>query len=438
MRAIFLAACVAISVVGTLRAQDRAAKVRNDRKTFEDSEDWVYNDLDEGFREAAVAGKPLMVVFRCIPCEACQEFDDQVARRDEKVRDLMDKFVCVRIVQANAIDLELFQYDFDQSFSIVLMHPDKTIYGRFGTRSGRPEPHDISLEGLAKAMSAALDMHRNHDDVRPQLAGKTPGPVPFKTPLDYPSLAGKYSAKLDYEGKVVASCVHCHQVREAERLTYRSAGKPIPDESLFPYPNPSVLGLTLDPHETATVSQVAAGSTAERDGVRVGDRLVSLAGQPLLSIADVQWVLHGAPASGSLPAEVWRGDAKVELTLTLEKGWRRRDDISWRATTWDLRRMGLGGMQLADLPANERQPLALEPKAMALKLGHVGEYGEHAVALKAGLRKGDVLVEFDGRDDLPTESLLLAYALQDKLPGDTVKTVVLRKGKRLTFEFKLQ
>jgi serine protease Do len=142
-----------------LLAQDRDTKVRNDRKAFGASRDWIYNDLGEGVRAAKESNKPLLVVFRCIPCEACQEFDDDVARRDPIIRDLLDQFVCVRIVQANTIDLTHFQHDFDQSFAAYLMNPDLTIYGRFGTRSGRLEHEDISLEGLRKAMEAALQMH---------------------------------------------------------------------------------------------------------------------------------------------------------------------------------------------------------------------------------------------------------------------------------------
>ena len=149
-----------------LLAQDRDTKVRNDRKAFGSSRDWIYNDLAEGVRAAKASNKPLLVVFRCIPCEACQEFDDDVARRDPIIRDLLDEFVCVRIVQANTIDLTRFQHDFDQSFAAYLMNPDLTIYGRFGTRSGRPEHEDISLEGLRKAMEAALRMHRDYGAVQ--------------------------------------------------------------------------------------------------------------------------------------------------------------------------------------------------------------------------------------------------------------------------------
>src|SRR3954466_3816106 len=205
-----------------IMAQDRDTKVRDDRKAFGASRDWIYNDLGEGVRAAEQAGKPLLVVFRCIPCEACQEFDDDVARRDPGIRDLLDEFVCVRIVQANTIDLTKFQHDFDESFAAYLMNPDMTIYGRFGTRSERPEHEDISLQGLRKAMEEALRMHRDYEHIKPSLAGKQVRQARYKTPRDYPSLAGKYGTALDYEGKVAKSCMHCHQVREAERLVYRT------------------------------------------------------------------------------------------------------------------------------------------------------------------------------------------------------------------------
>src|SRR5262249_46369137 len=157
----------------------------------------------------------------------------------------------------------------------------------------------------------------------------------FRTPRDYPSLSGRYQAELDYAGSVARSCIHCHQVRDAERQLYRSAGERFPDEVLYPYPDPEVVGLKLDPEEMAKVERVAPGSSAERDGFRPGDEIVSLDGQPLLSIADVQWILHDAPATSKLPARVRRGGTLMDLTLTLEEGW-RRGNISWRPTTWNL------------------------------------------------------------------------------------------------------
>lgn len=432
-----LFAALELVAIGPAVAQDRDTKVRQDREAFADSQEWIYNDLEAGLRAAAAADKPLLVVFRCIPCEACQEFDDQVARRDPQVRDLMEQFICVRIVQANTIDLTRFQFDFDQSFAAFLMRADKTIYGRFGTRSKHEESRDITLEGLRKSLAAALEMHRNYTKVQPQLAGKQVGQVRYKTPGDYPSLSGKYGAKLDYQGRVAASCMHCHQIRDAERLAYRTAGEPIPDKVLYPYPNPAVLGLTMDPRQMARVERVAANSPAERAGLRPGDDILTLEGQPLVSIADIQWVLHNAPPAGQLAAEVWRQGKQLTLSLTLDDEW-RRDDISWRATTWDLRRMGLGGLLLEELADDERTRAGLAADAMALRVKHLGEYGEHAVALRAGFRKGDILIAFDGRRDRATESQLLAHAVQQKRPGDKVSATVLRDGKRQRLQFVLQ
>src|SRR4051812_33813523 len=209
MRTLLLLTGLLLLAPTQLQAQDRDTKVRNDRTTFEASRDWIYNDLEEGLRVAGASGKPLFVAFRCIPCQACQEFDDDVARRDPIIRDLLDEFVCVRIVQANTIDLTHFQHDFDQSFAAYLMNPDLTIYARYGTRSERPEWEDISLEGLRKAMEAALRLHRNYEHVQSTLAGKQVKPTRYKTPRDYPGLAGKYGTTLDYEGQVARSCMHC-------------------------------------------------------------------------------------------------------------------------------------------------------------------------------------------------------------------------------------
>lgn len=433
-----LSALLALTLATPLAsAQDRDTKVRDDRKAFEGSDAWIYNDLSEGIRAAKAAGKPMMVVFRCIPCQACQKFDDDVARRDPTIRDLLDKFVCVRIVQANRIDLAHFQYDFDQSFAVVLMNPDLTVYGRFGTRSERPESEDISLLGLRGAMEAAIKLHEGYPANKASLAGKQVKPPAQKTPADFPSLADRYGPSLDYAGAVAKSCMHCHQIREAERLVYRASGRPIPDPVLYPYPDPRTVGLGLDPESTAKVVRVAPDSPAARAGFRPGDEVATLDGQPLLSIADVQWALHNAPSPARLPAEVVRDGRPVDLTLGLPDGW-RRGDISWRVTSWDLRRMALGGMRLDDLTPAQRSELHLPPDGLALRVRHLGEYGDHARALRAGFRRGDVLVSFDGLTGHLTESDVIAHAVQRKRPGDSIPIVVLRDGERKTIALVLQ
>lgn len=72
------------------------------------------------------------------------------------------------------------------------------------------------------------------------------------------------------------------------------------------------------------------GSSAEKDGFKAGDDIVSLSGQALISVADIQWVLQQADDAGALKAEVLRQGKKIPLTLTLAQGWRTKNDVSWR------------------------------------------------------------------------------------------------------------
>jgi len=426
---------------------DRETKVRADRETVEAAGKWIYDDLPRGIDEAKKSGKPLLVVFRCIPCEACAKLDEDVVTRDPLVAKLLDQFVCVRIPHANGMDLSIFQFDYDQSWAAFFLEPDMTILGRYGTRSSRTDStNDVSLEGFAKALERAINLHADVRAVRAKLKPNRGAPSDVKTPEEFPSFGGKYGASLDYspDKKVVPTCIHCHQVGEAQRRNYRDAGKPIPDRLLFPYPNPRVLGLVMDPKSTARVLRVTPGSSAERDGFRAGDEILGLGTCFVSSIADIQWVLQHADSAGSLSVEVARptNDPAFadlpDLKLTLPYGWRSADDISWRASSWDLRRMTTGGMLLEALPADERAKLAIQDGAMALVAKHVGQYGEHAAAKNAGFQQGDVIVAVDGRTDVMTETAWMTWLVNAKKPGEKVAVTVLRDGKKLELVLPMQ
>jgi serine protease Do len=421
----------------TTRAQDRETKVRDDREQLKESEVWIYNDLVEGFKEAKRTKKPLLVTLRCIPCEACSRFDKKLLDRQNEVRDLLDKFVCVRVVQGNGLDLSLFQFDYDQSFHAFFLNADRTVYGRFGTRSAREEEDDMTMRGLREAMLGALDLHANYPANRAKLAGKQGHKVDFRVPEEIPTLKGKYTDKLNYDGNVVASCIHCHQVRDAERQLYRDRQEMIPEQVLFPYPLPDVLGLRMNPDERATIAKVEERSIAARAGLKRGDRIVTLAGQPLLSTADLQWVLHHAGPQASLPAEIRRGEEQLKVTLELPPRWRRESDISFRATTWELRRMASGGLLLNDLGDDERNKRGIAADKLALFVKHVGEYGAHAAAKRAGFQKGDIIVAVDGKRDRLSEGKFLASGLA-LAPTSKVRATVLRGEKELELELPMQ
>ena len=421
-------------------AADRDTMVRTDRTNVVAAGKWVYNDLARGIDEAKRTGKPMLVVVRCIPCVACQGFDARVLNYDPAIQDLMDKFVTVRIVQANGMDLTLFAHDYDLSFGAYFMNPDKTIYGRFGSRSNHDQAEkDISIEGFRKAMLAALELHGNFPADKASLLAKRAETPRFSVPEEFPSLKNKYTAKLNYESKVAGTCIHCHQVREAERLVFRTGNEPIPDKLMFPWPMPDVIGLSLDPTEKAKVQKVASNSAAAKAGFRTGDEILSLEGQPMLSIADVQWVLHNAASPATLKAHVQRGTEQLSLALNLEKDWRRHSDISWRPTSWDLRRMVTGGMLLKDATSDVRQKLGISDSDLALRVDYIPQGGgEHGAAKKAGFLKNDVIVNVDGKKNRMTESDLFGYLAQNRMRGTRVPVTVMRGGNKVDLELPMQ
>lgn len=439
MRWVFTAGCMTLLAIGSANGQSREEKVRNDKQKVEAEGYWIYNDLPKAFAEAEKTGKPMVVVLRCLPCVECVKLDDELIDADTRVRPLLDKFVRVRVVSTNGLDLSLFQFDTDQSFAVFLLNADKTIYGRFGTRSHRTNwIGDVSIEGMAKALQGALDLHADYPANKESLAAKR-GPAPeFARPELFPSLKDKYQSTLNYQGNVVKSCIHCHQIGDAVRELVRDRGEKMPETVLFPYPHPKTIGLVLDPKEKATVLSVEPGSVADKAGLKAGDAIQSLNGQPLLSIADVQWVLHRAsPEGAELKAEVKRGNDEITKTISLPKNWRRQDDIAWRASTWGLRQAALGGMFLAARPESEDDSDTSSSETKVLKVQHVGQYAPHDIAHRAGIRKGDQLVSFDGRTDFTRETDIIAYSLWERNPGDDIKVTVRRDGKQRTFTLKL-
>jgi len=441
MRICALLALLLVPVLFQARAEsvkDREGAVRADRARFENDARWAYNDVDSGFKLARATGRPLLVVMRCVPCLSCMGIDTAVLMENDELASLLDQFVCVRVMNANALDLTRFQFDFDLSFSTLFLNGDGTVYGRYGSWTHQKNSQDASLTSYKLALEQALAIHRGYPANREALQGKQPAPLPYASVTDLPSLAGRYQRELDWDGKVVGSCVHCHQVGDALRQSWRDQRQPVPEEWIYPMPAPETVGLTLAQDRVAAITDVRSNSPAQRAGLKPGDEILRIAGQPLVSVADFSWILHRTGHAGQLDFTVRREGVEQGLKLDLAAGWRFQADNSGRVASWPMRGMATGGMLLADLGDDERRELGLGLDGMALRVKHLGQYGLHAAAKKAGVQKEDILMEFDGLTARMTESRLLGHLLQKRFPGDKVRVVLQRGGQRRTVELPMQ
>ena len=354
----------------------------------------------------------------------------------------MEQFVRVRMVQGNGMDLSLFQFDYDLTFAAFFMNADKTIYGRFGTRADFEDAtKDISIESFKGALEAALELHKGYPENKAALAAKT-GPEPIKkTPEAFPALL-RYTSTLDFNSRINQQCIHCHQIGEAQREIHWYDRKPVPDKVLYPFPMPDVLGLNFSPKHRAKISKVTSGSSAEKDGFRRADEILTLDGQPIISIADVQWVLHRVSENSTLPATVNRHGEEINLTLTLKSGWRKGSDISWRTTTGELRLVALGGMVLEDLSDAERQRNGIGETEMALRVGNIRRgdrrSGGQTNAEKAGIRRADIITAYGERTHRLSESGIIGYVLQEQPQAKALPIKLLRNGEQIEVELSLE
>ena len=95
---------------------------------------WSYNNIDAARAEAKRTNKPLFVTFRCVPCNAWNEFDADVAKNNQLiVRLAQEQFVAVRQVEMKGGDLSQFQFDYDLNWAAMFVNADATVYARYGT-----------------------------------------------------------------------------------------------------------------------------------------------------------------------------------------------------------------------------------------------------------------------------------------------------------------
>jgi hypothetical protein len=309
------------------------------------------------------------------------------------------------------MDLRRFEFDCDLNWFAFLLNADETIYGRYGGRDAASAEARLSLKGLHYALERALEAHK-----------APPRPV---------TLAGKPMRAEDFTAaKSHRGCIHCHNVNEFRRADLQTAGKWDRD-SIWVYPLPENVGLTLDVDRGDRVASIAKGSAADRAGIERGDSLSRLNNHSVASIADVMFALHKSPKEGTIAVE-WLHDGKKRTgALKVADGW-RKTNLTWRPSMLDI----LPSMPLSgdDLTAGEKRALGLPEKRAAIRQ----DEDIHATLGAVGLKGSDVIIGFDGKSIDGTMRDLLGFVRRNYLVGDAIVINVIRDGKRLDLKHVLK
>lgn len=335
------------------------------------------------------------------------------------------------------VDLRTFRFDYDLTFAALLMHPDGTVYHRYGGRDAGSAMARMSLPSFVRFLRDGLATHREYS--------KRPAPPQQRkrhTMDDMPVWAKSLRQQRSQ------GCYHCHFVYEAQ-MAQRVADGKWARAQVWRWPPPERIGLQLGRDRQTQIAGVTSGSAAARAGLRKGDVLRRAGKQRLLTQADLSWVLEQrSPGAVEVPLEFSRKGKVLRATLRLAKGWRTGTarEFAWRPSKWPLRpRPGFGGKELGQ---KEKAALGLDPKRFAMRVGYLTTWRRNPLVMgvprifagsrryglaakRAGLRTGDVIVSV-GKARLESLDHLHAWWRLTRRPGETVEVVVLRGKEQRT------
>ncbi|MCE9533535.1 MAG: PDZ domain-containing protein [Planctomycetes bacterium] len=268
------------------------------------------------------------------------------------------------------------------------------------------------MRGLRYALEQALEAHR----VPPKPAER----------LNKPFRAEDFAAAKRFKG----GCIHCHNVNEFQRADLKSEGK-WRREDIWVYPLPENVGLTLDVDVGNLVKSVQADSPAAKVGVKPGDYVKMLNGNPVASFADASYGLHKSPIKGEIPI-AWLHEGKEQTAkLVVGEGW-RKTNLTWRPSMLDI----LPSLPLSgdDLKPEEKKALGIAEN----RLGFRQDKFVHSTLKVVGVMKDDVVIGVDGKEMMGTMDDFLGYVRRNYLVGDQIFLNLMREGKRLDVMLKLR
>jgi len=326
------------------------------------------------------------------------------------------KYVCVRIVRMDNVDIGLFEHDRNNTLYFYLLNADEQIYMRYGGRDGRSPDSYLNLDSLALAAEKGLELHKQY---QAGTLAKVARPKP-DSPRNYPMLVERTFKS--------GACVECHLIGDFQNLHREKDGTLDKLIHLFRSPDIRTLGIELDVPKGLIVKEVRG--PAQVAGMQAGDRIAKWEGDIIWTFADLQHRYDKVPRTAKTTSlTVERGGAFKDLTISLPTRW-WLTDTRYRQSSIEPRSY----FEDRALTAEEKSKAGLPADGFASAVTYVSTMASSVGSHE--LKTGDIIVAVDGkvRDEHANSASL--YITLYKTPGDTGTLEVLRDGKRISMPLK--
>jgi serine protease Do len=175
----------------------------------------------------------------------------------------------------------------------------------------------------------------------------------------------------------------------------------------------------LDKPEGALVSNVEKGSPADQAGLRSGDVIRKVDGEPVVASGDLPALIGQKKPGSEVKLEVWRQGAREELTARLGDAADKSEAV---AKNDEDAGQGKLGLALRPLQPGEKREAAAAADGGGLLIENVS-----GPAARAGVQSGDVLLAVNGTPAKNVEQVREAVAKV----GKSVALLIQRDGDRI-------
>ena len=189
------------------------------------------------------------------------------------------------------------------------------------------------------------------------------------------------------------------------------------------WPLPENLGVTLERDDGLRITSVAAGSAADKAGLKPGDVLGAAGGRRLFSQADFRGALHRGPRGAGEIEVGWRRGLEVTLAkLAVSDGW-RKTILDWRMSVSQGIVGGDPGFFPLAVKTQRREQFNIAADKIAVE-PFMGPKPNGA-AYDAGVRQSQVVTAVNGETSNMAGRAFLVWFIQRFDPGDHVTLTVM-------------